>query len=145
MSRSVAVTRIELGLADLQLEQTDKYYIPDGTFGPGETGHRRVTSDSPMVKGRYPSSIVEADRVGNIGVHVLSTEANIQADCQVVINAMTQFRFMLAWQWDGLSGTWQCETSDWALGQSGVIDVRFLKVHTQIIYFTVPHNRISGF
>ena len=130
MSRSVVVSRTELGLADLQLEQVNKYYIPDGTFGTGETGHRRVTSDSPMVKGRYPSSIVEADRVGNVGVHVISTEANIQADCLVVVAAMTQSRFMLGWSWDGLSGTWQCETSDYALGQSGVIDVKFLKLHT---------------
>jgi hypothetical protein len=145
MSRSVVVSRTELGLSDLQLEQANKYYLPDGTFGTGETGHRRVTSESPMVKGRYPSSIIEADRVGNIAVHVLSTEANIQADCQTIIDAMIQFRFMLAWQWDGLSGTWQCETADWALGQSGVIHVKFLKVNTQIIYFTVPHNRISGF
>ena len=145
MSRSVVVSRTELGLSDLQLEQKDKYYLPDGTFGAGETGHTRVTSDSPMVKGRYLSSIVESDRTGNIAVHVISTEANLQADCQTIIDAMTQFRFMLAWSLDGLSGTWQCETADWAVGQTGIVHVGFLKLHTQIVYFTVPHNRISGF
>jgi hypothetical protein len=145
MSRVVVVSRTELGLADLPLEQDGKYYIPDGTFGGGEVGHRRVTSESPMVKGRYPSSIIEADRVGNVAVHVISTEANLQADCQTVIDAMTQFRYLLSWQWDGLSGVWQCETADWALGQSGVLDQRFLEIHTQIVYFTVPYNRISGF
>jgi hypothetical protein len=145
MTRSVVVTRKELGLPDLQLEQKNKYYIPDGTFSAGETGHRRVTSDSPMVKGRYPSSVVESERVANIGVHVISTEANLQADSQVVIDAMSQFRYLLSWQWDGLSGVWQCEAADWAVGQAGVLDQRFLELHTQIIYFTVTHNRISGF
>ena len=145
MSRSILVSRAELGLANLQLSQVNKYYLPEGTFGPGETGHRRVTSESPMVKGRYPSSIVEADRVGNIAVHVLSTLENLQADCQVVIDAMTQYRYSLAWQWDGLSGTWQCETADWALGQAGILEEKFLQINTQIIHFTVPHNRISGF
>jgi hypothetical protein len=145
MSRSFVVTRTLLGLPDLQLEQKNKYYIPDGTFGTGETGHRRVTSESPMVTGRYPSSIVEADRVANVGVHILSTQEDLQAECQIVIDAMTQFRFVLAWQWNGLSGIWQCETADWALGQAGVINQDFLSLHTQIIHFTVPHNRISGF
>jgi hypothetical protein len=145
MTRSVVVSRKELGLSNLSLEQVNKYYIPDGTFGAGETGHRRVTSESPMVKGRYPSSVIEADRVANIGVHVMSTLENLQADCQIVIDAMSQFRYTLAWSWNGLSGTWQCEAADWAVGQSGVLDQRFLEIHTQIIYFTVPHNRISGF
>ena len=145
MSRSVIVSRKELGLSNLQLSQANKYYLPEGTFGPGDTTQRRTTSESPMVKGRYPSRIIEASRVGNLGVHVISTLANLQAECQTVINAMTQFRYTLDWQWDGLHGSWQCETADWALGQSGILKEDFLQINTQIIYFTVPHNRISGF
>jgi len=145
MSRSVLVTRTELALPNIQLWQPKKYVLPDGTFGPGSTSQRRSTSESPIVKGRYPTSIIEESRVGNIAVHVLSTLANLQADCQAVIDAMTQFRYVLAWQWDGLTGTWQCECADWSMGQSGILDAKFLEINTQIIYFTVPHNRLSGF
>lgn len=145
MSRSVLVARTQLGLGNLQLSQQGLYYLPDGTFGGGETAQSRVTSEGPQVKGRYPSSIVEGSRTGNMSVHVLSTLAQIQADVKVVIDAMTQFRYMLVWQFDGLSGTWQCETADWALGESGTIDSGFLQVNTQIVHFTIPHNRISGF
>lgn len=145
MSRSILITRTELGLANLQMSQNGRYYLPDGTFGGGETAQRRVTSESPMVKGRYPSSLVEGSRTGNMSVHVISTLANIQADVKEVIDAMTQFRYMLAWQYDGLSGTWQCEKADWALGDAGTLEAKLLLLNTQILHFTVPHNRISGF
>lgn len=145
MSRSVIVSRASLGLEDLQLSESGRFYLPDGTFGGGETAQKRVTSEGPQVKGRYPSSIVEGSRDGNISVHVVSNITDLQTDLQEVIDAMTQFRYMLAWQFDGLSGTWQCEKADWSLGAAGVIDVGHLKIHTQIVHFVVPHNRISGF
>ena len=145
MSRSVLVTRTELSLGDLQLWQAGKYILPEGTFGGGETAQRRLTSEGPQVKGRYPSALTEGGRTGNISVHVLSSLATLQADVQAVVDAMTQFRFMLAWTYGGLSGTWQCEKADWALGESGIIDEGWLKVHSQAIHFVVPHNRISGF
>ncbi len=145
MSRSVLVTRTDLGLGTLQLSQEGRFYLPDGTFGAGETAQRRITAESPQVKGRYPSSIIEGSRTGNISVHVLADLSTLQADVQEVIDAMTQFRFMLAWQFDGLSGTWQCEACDWALGEAGTLDVKHLEINTQIVHFVVPHNRISGF
>lgn len=145
MSESILVSRTSLGLADLQLSQTGKYYLPDVTFGTGETGHTRITNESPQVRGRYASSIVEGSRSANISVHVLSTILNLQNDIQEVIDAMSQFKYLLAWQFHGLSGVWQCEKADWALGQAGVIDIDLLQVDTQIVHFVVPHNRISGF
>lgn len=134
-----------MGLDDLQLSESGRLYLPDGTFSTGETGQTRVTSESPQVKGRYPSSIVEGSRSGNISVHVISDLDNLQDDVQEVIDAMTQFRYMLVWQFDGLGGTWQCEKADWALGEAGVLDVKFLQLNTQIVHFVVPHNRVSGF
>lgn len=145
MSRSVIVSRTLLGLDDLQLSQKDRFYLPDGTFGGGETAQRRITSESPQVKGRYPSSLVEGNRTGNLSVHVVATEETLQNEVQIVIDAMTQFMYQLAWNFDGLSGLWQCEAADWALGESGTLDAKFLKLNTQIIHFVVPHNRISGF
>lgn len=145
MSRSVLVSRTSLGLDDLQLSQAGLYYLPDRTFGGGETAQQRVTSESPQVKGRYPSSIVEGSRTGNISVHVIGTLETLQDKIQVVIDAMTQFRYLLSWTFDGLSGVWQCEGADWALGTSGTLDSGFLQLNTQIVHFTVPHNRISGF
>lgn len=145
MSRSIQVSRSSLALPDLQLSEPGRFYLPDGTFGTGETGQTRVTSESPMVKGRYPSSIVEGSRSGNISVHVVSEPGDLQDDIQEVIDAMTQFRYMLVWHYDGLGGTWQCEAADWAVGQAGVLEDNFLELNTQIVHFTVPHNRISGF
>lgn len=145
MSRSILVSRTSLGLADLQLSEPNRFYIPDGTFSAGQISQSRKTFESPQVKGRYASSIVESSKTGNVSVHVTSTLAALQNDIQEVIDAMTQFRYMLVWQFNGLSGTWQCEKADWALGQAGVVDAKFLELNTQIIHFTVPHNRISGF
>lgn len=146
MSRSVLVNRAGLALGNLQLWQPGKFYLPDGTFGPGETAQRRVTSESPMVAGRYASAIVEAQRTGNLAVHVMSpTEVGLQALVQEVVTALTQFRFTLAWQWNGLSGTWQCEAADWTLGTSAILDEEWLAVNNQAVYFVVPHRRVSGF
>lgn len=145
MSRSVKISRASLVLDDLQLSQEGLYYLPDGTFGGGETAQKRITSESPQVKGRYPSSLVEGSRTGNISVHVISDEDNLQDEIQVVIDAMTQFMYLLDWEFDGLSGLWQCEKADWSLGSSGILDVKHLQVYTQIVHFVVPHNRLSGF
>lgn len=145
MSRSILVSRTSLGLSNLQLSEAGRFYLPDGTFSTGETSQNRKTSESPQVKGRYPSSIIEASRTGNVSVHVISTLASLQNDVEEVIGAMTQFRYVLVWQFNGLGGTWQCEKSDWTLGESGVVNAKFLEINTQIVHFTVPHNRISGF
>lgn len=146
MSRSVLINRAGLGLGNLQLWAPPTYITPDGVFGSGQTVQRRVTSESPMVGGRYASSIVEDQRVGNLAVHVGSpNEAGLQALVQTVITAMTQFRYTLAWQWGGLSGTWQCEAGDWMLGTGGMLDEEWLADHQQAVYFTVPHRRVSGF
>lgn len=145
MSRSAKVSRESLGLDDLQLSQLGLYYLPDGTFGGGETTQTRVTSEGPQVKGRYPSSITEGSRTGNISVHVIATEETLQDKIQVVVDAMTQFMYMLDWKFDGLSGLWQCEKADWSLGASGTLDAAHLEINTQIVHFVVPHNRISGF
>lgn len=146
MSRSVLVNRVGLGLDNLQLWEQGKFYLPDGTFGGGETTQRRGTSESPMVKGRYAYSIVEGQRQGVLAVHVVAPDVSaLQARVQEVVTALTQFRFTLAWQWNGLSGTWQCEAADWALGQSGVLDEEWLAGDQQAVFFTVPHRRVSGF
>lgn len=145
MSRSILVSRTSLGLTELQLSQKDRFYLPDGSFSTGETSQSRKTSESPQVRGRYPSSIVEGSRTGNISVHVIAQEATLQNEIQLVIDAMTQFKYILAWAFDGIGGTWQCEKADWSLGEGGVLHVKFLQIYTQIIHFTVPHNRISGF
>jgi hypothetical protein len=145
MSRSILVNRASLGLGNLQLWQRGKYILPDGTFGPGETAQRREFAESPMVAGRYASSIVEGQRTATMAVHVISaTEVGLQGLVQEVITAMTQFRFTMAWQWNGLSGTWQCECADWTLGTSAILDEEWLAVNNQAVYFTVPHRRVSG-
>lgn len=145
MSRSVIVSRESLGLEALQLSQADLYYLPDGTFGGGQTSQRQTIGESPQVKGSYPSSSVEASRSGNMSVHVFGTEETLQDNIQAVIDAMTQFMYMLDWKFDGLSGLWQCWASSWELGESGTLDAKFLKLNTQIVHFVIPHNRISGF
>lgn len=145
MSRSLLVTRTLLSLPNLQLSELGRFYLPDGTFGGGETAQKRTTSESPQVKGRYASSIVEGSRSGNISVHVVAEEDTLQDEVQLVIDAMTQFMYHLQWQFDGLSGVWRCEAADWSLGASGTLDTLHLKYNTQIIHFVVPHNRISGF
>lgn len=129
----------------MQLWQPGRYVIPDGTFGGGETSQRRVTSESPQVNGRYASSIVEGSRTGNLSVHVIADRDTLQAEVQLLIDAMSQFRYTLTWEFDGLGGVWQCEQSDWALGESGTLDAVHLKLNTQIVHFVIPHNRISGF
>lgn len=145
MSRSVLVSRTSLGLDDLQLSEIGRFYLPDGTFGGGETSQRRQTSESSQVKGRYPSSITEGSRTGNISVHVIATEETLQDEAQLVVDAMTQFMYLLDWKFDGLSGLWQCEKADWSLGASGTLDAEHLEINTQIVHFVVPHNRLSGF
>ena len=144
--RSVLVTRTLLELPDLQLWQTGKYFLPEGTFGPGETSQNAETVSNALVKGAYPTLSAEGERVGNIGVHVQAqVDSDLQPRVEEVINAMTQFMFILTWNYGNkLGGVWRCRAGDWALGQQGIIDEPWLKAIQQTVYFTVPHNRISG-
>lgn len=143
--RSVLVTRTDLGLEPLQLWQNGKFILPEGTFGGGLTQQRRSTTENNIVKGRYATAIVEAQRTANMGVHVLAWDIDeIQPLVEEVIEALTQFRFQLTWQWNGLGGVWSCEAADWAVGAAGIIDEGWLKVHSQPLFFTIPHRRVSG-
>src|SRR6478736_2869328 len=129
MARSVIVSRTYLGLADLQLWQAGKYILPEETFGPGQQTFRRKSSDSGQALGRSTTTIIEASRTASMLVHVLSDADNLQDDVMAVIDAMTQFRFLLQWQWNALGGTWQCEAADYALSDAGTINDGWLKVN----------------
>lgn len=143
--RSTIVTREYLGLGDLQLWQDGKFILPEGTFGAGQTGQKRITAENNLVKGRYATSIVEGQRSANLSVHVLAYAIDdLQPLVEEVIAALTQFDFTLQYQWGGLGGTWQCEAADWMVGEAGVINEGWLKVFSQPLYFVIPHRRLTG-
>ena len=143
--RSVIVTRTDLGLEPLQLWQVGKFILPEGTFGAGQTQQRRSTTENNLVKGRYATAIVEGQRSANMGVHCMAYDIDdIQPLVEEVIAALTQFRFQLTWQWNGLGGVWACEAADWAVGEAGIINEGWLKVNNQPLYFVLPHRRVSG-
>lgn len=144
--RSILVDRDSLSLAPLQVWQTGKFILPEGTFGGGSTGQRRKTTESDIVRGSYSTAIVEGQRTGNVSVHIFGNATDTLQDLVMeVITAFTQFRYTLAWQYNGLAGTWQCEAADYDLGQSGgIIDEGWLSANSQAINFSIPHNRLTG-
>lgn len=147
MSRSLVVTGGTSGTA-LQLHQPGVSFLLEGTFSTGQQQRRRKTTESDVVKGRYATAIVEAQRVGTVGVAVQAlTDGELQPRLDAILAIVSEFRFSLAWQYDGLSGTWTCEAADYALGSSnGVMDEFWLQGApiVQTLYLSIPHRRLTG-
>lgn len=156
--RSMVVTGGTSG-ASLQLHQPGVSFLLEGTFSTGQQQRRRVTTESNVVAGRYATSIVEGQRVGTVGVAVQAFQsAQLQPRMQAILAIVSEFRFSLAWQYDGLSGTWTCEAADYAFGdQSGTVDEFWLEPPSandttvyaqapivQTLYLSIPHRRLTG-
>lgn len=148
--RAVAVSRTLLGLPDLQLWQTDPltYVLPENTFNMGEQTEKRLTTDNELTIGRHMTAAAESTRMGQLTVHCFGTEITLQDNMLVVLNALRQFRYVLEYQWGPLSGTWQCEKADYALGVNGQVEdiwiARNNDLYSQAIVFTIPHIRLAG-
>lgn len=141
MSRSVLLGRSSLSLADLQLWDPPNLIVAGDSFGPGPQTLRRTTISSPFVRGRFPIDVVADTQDAPMTLQVLgSTGADLSSRVGVVLAAFSQWSYTLAYNFDGIIGSWQCEAADYTVGEAGRFEDIDTVFHAVQILLTIPHD-----
>lgn len=119
---SYAITRGELGLADLALQDlANGYEVIE--FGPGSRSWRKETVKSAYVHGETLVSAVMDVQVAPLKMRVRgSTHAIADSRLKTVLDAFSQFVYSIGVVIDGVTWIWTCQPADISVGESGDIN-----------------------
>lgn len=136
---SVAVTRGDLGLGDLDINDGVDYKVSNEILGGQVTWERNAVS-SPYVNGditvhRRRPSVQERFAVYAYGANQTELRDNVKA----LIDAFNQDTFNLTVSLDSIPHTYQCEAADVQIEWSNV----HLMSNQVRVVFTVPRKPIS--
>lgn len=114
-SFDVTLTRLELGLGTLDLNDHANYLIAENMMGAAQTWNRQ-TVKSPFVDGEFTVHRAKAQRQETLAVQVLGgTQTILQANLKALTDALSQFRFTWAITMDETNRSWSCETADYTV------------------------------
>lgn len=115
ISLSVTISRSELGLSDLELNDGTTY-ICTPEIEPGQITWRRERVQSPYVDGEFTVSRAKDDGEMRIIVDVLgATHSAIRTSIDTLIDAFTQSTFTLTIAIGGTTYAWTGEAADYAM------------------------------
>lgn len=130
------------GAAGMTINVGTDYNFPEGSFGHGAAGWRRLHAEAPWIKGRTLVHAVQDLQVGVVGFRVFGTVGEIKTKMLALKAAFSQIDYSVVTTIDGIGHTWSnCEPAEWVEGSSGegVISGRHLMGGQQNIIFQVPH------
>ena len=110
---AATVTRSDLGLGSLNINDNADYKVGNEIMGAMVTYDRKIVS-SPYVNG----DVTVHRRRGNVSekfsVYVMAaTQTELQTNTKTLIDAFSQNKFNLAVTLDSVQYTYQCEASDY--------------------------------
>lgn len=109
------LTRSELGLSTLDLNDQVNYIVAETLFG-GQQSWNRQTVKSPFVDGEFTVHRSMSQRQERVGIQVLGdTQTTLQTNLDALLTALSQFRFNLIWTADSVQRTYNCETADYQI------------------------------
>jgi hypothetical protein len=151
---SVKVTRTQLGLADLELNDNLNYRMAGGELFQANVSWERQTTKSPYVEGEFTTNrrrnnvqetmafdVFPGNSAGISGQSKFALEANLQQ----IIAAMTQDSFRMdvvvskSTQWQQ-EWHWNCEASDYSVQMT---NARFV-ARQGIVTFMVIRNPVPS-
>lgn len=137
---SVVITRDELSLADLELNEAP-YKIARSGLDQGEASMRRITTDSPFVDGRTLISAVVDSRTAQLNIRVRrANNADVKTSLKELKAAFGQFTYTIAIAIDSnVITTMQCEVADYSIGESGKYDDHGFRAYQQMFTATIPY------
>lgn len=110
------VTRTELGLGVLHLNDHVNYILDDEILG-GSTSWQRQTTKSPYVDGEFTVNRVLGDVEERISLDVLSdNHIGLQANIVQLVKAFSQARYTLTMYVDDSVWAYDCEAADYTVG-----------------------------
>ena len=109
MSRQITITRSELSLADLNLQDpANGYFVGDEWSSGGVMWQHYNASASPWVSG---DRVVGQRRIGVEEIFTVyvkaSSPSGIKAKIQTITDALSQYRYTVTINWDGAAYTYQ--------------------------------------
>lgn len=141
---AATVTRSDLGLADLNINDNADYIVASEMLGSMVTWERKTVS-SPFVNG----DVTVHRRRGNVSekfaVYVLgATQTEIQTNIKTLIDAFNQNRFNLTITLDSTVYTYICEASDY---QVEWMNTNFFALKVKVVFNLIrgPIPLVGGF
>lgn len=118
MTFTASVSRVQLGLADLNINDHVAYAVSSDSILSGQVQMRRNTVQSSSVAGAFDVSAVP-DRVQDVwAIEVLDSgtgAVTLQSNLKVLITAFQQLQFNLTFTWDAATYTYACQSSDYVI------------------------------
>lgn len=107
------VTRTLLSLADLDINDHDKYVVGGPVLWVGSRRWKRETVDSSDVHGEVTVHKKLTNATDPLTVYVQgSTLSDLETNQQALIDAFSQDRYVLQLSVDGVDHQWDCEAAD---------------------------------
>lgn len=139
LTLAVTVTRDELGLADLNINDHLDYKVANQFMG-GAVAWQKQTVSSPYMDGDLVVSRRRGDIVEPIDVYVYgSGHADLRSNTKVLIQAFTQENFNLAFTFDGNIRQYSCKCADYSVAY----DQHLVHSKMHLVKFMVPRNPVA--
>lgn len=135
---SAAVTRTDLGLSNLNINDHDKYILSTTILG-GSVAWQKNQVSSPYVDGDITITRRRPTVIEPFEVYVYGTSgATLMTNTQALIDAFSQDSFSLSVTINGATRQYACETADYSLEYS---HTKFAS-HMCTVRFQLPRNPI---
>jgi hypothetical protein len=139
------ISRTFLSLSNLVVAPSAGYYIQRDGFGPGETSFRKSEASSIYLAGTYLTHAVKDQQVSTLKIRVVgSSQGQLYTRMEDLAKAMEQFNFTLKLYINGVLYQYDCDASDYSIGDSGNVQDLWLRSDTQIMTFQIPHKPLSS-
>jgi hypothetical protein len=113
---SLTISRDELNLPVLELNAAPFTVTKEG-ITPGEITLRREEVKSPYVHGSYVVNQVKDQGQGRVVIQVdAPTYSDLKTHIQTLIDAFSQWDFVITFTFEGAVFQWNCTMADYAVG-----------------------------
>ena len=140
---AAAITRVELGLAELNINDQTNYKIVK--VGPGEVEWERQYSGNPFTHGQTLVSAVM--RQGTLPLSVRckgATNVVVENNRDALCRALEQFTYNLNITIDGVSFSWKCDPANYSVDETdGAINPFFVRAKQSVVTADIPRDPIS--
>lgn len=139
LTLSATITRDELGLSDLNINDGVNYKVTTAFMG-GSVAWQRQTVSSPYIDGDVAISRRRPDVTETVEILVYgSGHANLRSNVGTLITAFTQEDYNLAFTFDGNIRKYDCKCADYTVQYDQAL------IHSKMhrVRFMVPRNPVA--
>lgn len=116
ISLSAKVTRTDLGLGDLDINDSTNYRIAGPSVMEGTTSWERNQVSSPWVEGDITISRRRGNVTSQLAIYVnADTIGDMMSKTRTLVDAFTQNRFTLQINMGTAVNQWDCEAADYTV------------------------------